>query len=414
MQNESPSPEERIGEVIDESYRLVQHIASGGMAAVYRAEHVRSRQPFAVKVLYRTLTDHPEFAARFQREVQAYRRVQHPHVVSAMDFGRLPDGCLYMVLEFIQGQDLCTRLFHEKPFMATRATKVALEVAQALVAAHGAGVVHRDLKPDNIMLIERGGDRDYVKVVDFGIAKIPVPGQALTAIGSVFGTPDYMAPEQARGAAVDARTDLYTLGIVTYEMLTGKPPFESENLSEVILAQIMNPPPPLPATVDPELAAVVMQLLEKDPNKRVQTAAELAERLEGIYARLSSPQPVYAPPPAMPAQPAYAQPVYAQHGYPPAGMPASAAPLPPAPFAAGPPLAAQPGLPPLPHTAVAQPPASYAPMPAASIPLPPPARLPAPRSSSKTTGCIVALIVLSALALLAWFIAQMLTGVWTV
>jgi serine/threonine-protein kinase len=408
--NESSPPEERVGQVIDESYRLVHHIASGGMAAVYRAEHVRSRQPFAVKVLYRELTDHPEFAARFQREVQAYRRVQHPHVVSAMDFGRLPDGCLYMVLEFIQGQDLCTRLFHEKPFSAARATKIALEVAQALVAAHGAGVVHRDLKPDNIMLIERGGDRDYVKVVDFGIAKIPVPGQALTAIGSVFGTPDYMAPEQARGAAVDARTDLYTLGIVTYEMLMGKPPFESENLSEVILAQIMNPPPALPATVDPELAAVVMQLLEKDPNKRVQTAAELAERLERLYARLSSPQPAY--PAALPAQPPYAQAPYPQPVYAPPAS--SAAPLPPVPYAGSPPLAAQPGLRPLPHAAMGQPAAAYAPMPVASIPLPPPAPLPAPRGSSKTTGCIVALIVLGALALLAWFIAQMLTGVWTV
>src|SRR5262249_10348382 len=161
--------------------------------------------------------------------------------------------------------------FNEKPFDSRRATKIALEVAQALVAAHAAGVVHRDLKPDNIMLIERGSDRDYVKVVDFGIAKIPVPGKALTAIGRVFGTPDYMAREQARGSGVDARTDLYALGIVTYEMLTGATPFENDNVSEVILAQIMKPPPPLPPYVDGELAELVMQLLAKEPDQRIQT-----------------------------------------------------------------------------------------------------------------------------------------------
>src|SRR5262249_24089313 len=151
---------------------------------------------------------------------------------------------------YIKGQDLLELLYREKPLDQVRAVKIALQVSLALIAAHNAGVVHRDLKPDNIMLVDRDGDPDYVKVVDFGIAKMaPRGGRALTALGSVFGTPDYMAPEQARGGQIDHRSDLYTLGVVLYEMLAGQTPFSSAsgNIADVILAQVTKPPPPLPA-----------------------------------------------------------------------------------------------------------------------------------------------------------------------
>ena len=286
------APEARLGQIIDERYRVVEHIASGGMASVYRAEHVHNRTPYAIKVLHPEFSGNPEIAARFQREVQAYRRVQHPHVVAAMDFGRLGDGCLYMVLEFIRGQDLCELLYREKPIDQVRAAKIALQVSLALVVAHAATVVHRDLKPDNIMLVERDGDPDYVKVVDFGIAKMAARGQALTALGSVFGTPDYMAPEQARGGQIDHRSDLYTLGTVLYEMLAGQPPFSGTNPAQVILAQVSQPPPPLPPHVDRELAGLVLKLLAKDPAHRVQSALELAEHFLSILRRLAPQHPV--------------------------------------------------------------------------------------------------------------------------
>lgn len=285
--SDSIPPEARVGEIVDGRFRLVAHLATGGMASVYRAEHVHNRQVFAVKVLNREYSKHPEASARFQREVQAYRRIHHPHIVAAVDFGRLEDGCLFMVLEFIQGQDLCDLLAHTKPLGAARAAKIAYQVSLALVAAHAVGVIHRDLKPENIMLIERGGDRDYVKVVDFGIAKVPTSGQALTALGSVFGTPEYMAPEQARGGQVDARTDLYTVGTVLYEMLAGTPPFVGSNIGELLVAQVTKPPPPLPASIDHELTALVLQLLAKDPAARVQSATELSERLRQVVLRLA-------------------------------------------------------------------------------------------------------------------------------
>ena len=289
-------PEARIGVVIDERFRIVEHLASGGMASVFRAEHIHNRQPFAIKILLPEYSAHPEVSARFQREVQAYRRIRHANVVAATDFGRLDDGCLYMVLEFIKGHDLCELLHRVHPLDQVRAAKIGLQVALALVAAHAAGVVHRDLKPENIMLIERDGDPDYVKVVDFGIAKVPTAGQALTTLGSVFGTPEYMAPEQARGGQVDHRTDLYTVGTVLYEMLVGRAPFESPNLPDIIIGQISKPPPPLPASVDPELAALIMQLLAKDPAQRVQSAGELSQRLRYILARLAPH--IVLPPPA--------------------------------------------------------------------------------------------------------------------
>src|SRR5262245_38128472 len=281
--------------MVDDRYRIVEHIASGGMAAVYRAEHVTTRATVAIKVLHAELSAEPEVAARFQREVQACRVINHPNVVAAIDFGRMADNCPFMLLEYTPGQDLCVVLHYQKPFDQARTVKIALQVCLALTAAHAVGVVHRDLKPDNIMLVQRDGDPDFVKVVDFGIAKMATrTNQPLTALGSVFGTPEYLSPEQARGNPIDHRSDLYTIGIVIYEMLSGATPFASDNLGQVLLAQLSKAPPPLPPTVDGELRILVSELLAKEAASRPQTAAEVATRLARILARLSPGHPVLA------------------------------------------------------------------------------------------------------------------------
>ncbi len=354
----------RIGEIVDEHYRVVEHIADGGMAAVFRAEHVNTRVSFALKVLHPEFSDNEEVAARFQREVQAYRRVQHPHVVGASDFGRLPDGSLYMVLEYVSGKDLCTVLFHEGPFAPDRAVKIALQVALGLVPAHAAGVIHRDLKPENIMLLDREDDPDFVKILDFGIARVPVRGQQLTVAGSVFGTPEYMSSEQASGSTVDERTDLYTLGIVLYEMLAGTSPFsERENAAQVILAQLTEPPPPLPAAIDRELSELVMRLLAKDPAERVQRATDLVLALHHIMLRIAPAHPVLRsptvtrfvtsasqrPPPTEPDTPALVLP-----------QPGAARGVPTAPMGASPPPAELAGAAPEQHAGVSSTPPAQA------------------------------------------------------
>ncbi len=405
-ENQDFQPEARLGEIVDARYRLVEHLGTGGMASVYLAAHVQTGAQAAIKVLHPALMDNAEMSERFRREAHAARSIRHPNVVSVWDFGRLPDGCHYMVLEYIPGEDLCMRLHREKPFAQVRAAKIALQVADALVTAHAAGVVHRDLKPDNIMLIERGGDTDFVKVVDFGIAKVAVQrGPALTTIGSVFGTPEYMAPEQARGVAVDQRTDLYTVGIVLYEMLVGRSPFAHEQFARVLIGQMSKAPPPLPSSIDPELAALVMQLLAKDPADRPQTAAELVARLRAVLARLSPNHPVLTPAAsasAAPQAPQAAPPAPPMHAAPSAAH----APSPPV-YAPAPPMHVMPSPPrgplPYPRHPVA-PHGAASPLLAGNVPVPMhgrPAAFGAARKRGGFAGCALALVFLALGLLLA-------------
>ena len=211
-----------LGTILAGRYRIEQLLGSGGMGAVYRAEHVHMRKAVAVKVLHREMTAFPEVVARFEREAVAAGRIDHPHVVSASDFGQLEDGSFYLALEFAEGHSLAKLVHTEGALQPERALRIARQIAEALQAAHGVGIVHRDLKPENVMLVVKDSDPDYVKVLDFGIAKIKVEGAAeqpaLTQIGTVFGTPEYMSPEQARGEPADARADLYTVGVILYEM----------------------------------------------------------------------------------------------------------------------------------------------------------------------------------------------------
>jgi eukaryotic-like serine/threonine-protein kinase len=275
-----------IGMTVAERYRIDQKLGEGGMGAVYKGEHILMQKFVAIKVLHREMTAMGEVVQRFEREAIAAGRIDHPNVATATDFGKLPDGAFFLVLEYAPGKPLTDVIEGEGgPLDETRALLIARQVASALGAAHGAGIVHRDLKPDNIMLIRKAGTDDFVKVLDFGIAKVDAPGaKQLTRIGTVFGTPQYMSPEQAQGKAVDRRADLYALGLILYEMLAGHPTFDSEELVGLLTAQMTETPAPLPPNVGREVAALVMKLLEKDPDARHQDAGEVVDALDALLA----------------------------------------------------------------------------------------------------------------------------------
>lgn len=288
----SEDPEDLIGLVVGERYRLIELVGKGGMGTVYRAEHVHIRKSFALKVLHRELTHHAEAVKRFEREAIAAGRIEHPNVATAIDFGKLPNGAFYLVLEYVQGRTLRQLLTAEKRLPIARAVHIARQIASALASAHGAGVVHRDLKPDNVMLVESSVEADWIKVLDFGVAKLrteDVPEEtAITRFGTVFGTPEYMSPEQALGQAVDASSDLYALGIMIYEMLIGRTPFADSQLVNVLSRQITEQPAPLPGTVLPALRQLVLQLLEKQPSARPASAELVVERLDELIPQMHS------------------------------------------------------------------------------------------------------------------------------
>jgi len=282
-----PEKPDLIDQVVADRYRVLALLGSGGMGSVYRAEHVHMRKVVALKVLHRELTCVPEIVARFEREAIAAARIEHPHVATATDFGKLDDGSFYLALEYVEGESLALRLSREGALPPGRASRIARQIASALGAAHAAGIVHRDLKPDNVMLVERGDNPDFVKVLDFGIAKVTaedMKGQpVLTQLGSVFGTPEYMSPEQAMGQAVDRRTDLYSLGVILHEMLSGQgTPFSGADMIAILTAHMVQPPPPLPDSVPAQLSAITMRLLAKRPEERFATANELVEALDQL------------------------------------------------------------------------------------------------------------------------------------
>jgi serine/threonine protein kinase len=289
-----------LGEVISDRYRVTQLLATGGTSTVYLAQHVHMLKQVAIKVLDAKAEKLPELVARFQREAIAGAHVQHPNIASATDFGQLPDGSYFLVLEYVAGKAL-SDLIDRGPVAPARAVAIVRQIAQALGAAHEVGVIHRDVKPNNVMLVD--GQNDVVKLIDFGFAqvrlsKVPTiavppdeprqPEKALTSVGVVLGTVAYMAPEAALGMlAVDARSDLYALGLVLYELLAGKHPFEATEPVQLFLQQRTMLPPAIATrspgvTVPPALEALVLKLLEKDPKDRYQSAPELIAALDAV------------------------------------------------------------------------------------------------------------------------------------
>jgi len=290
------SEDVRIGTVLSDRYRIDALIGEGGMGRVYSAEHVMMKKRLAVKVLRRELTTVPDVVARFEREAMAAANIDHPNVAAATDFGKLSDGSVFLVLEFVSGVSLRDEIA-EGPMPLERALHITQQIAAGLGSAHVQGIVHRDLKPENVMLVERGGDKDFVKVLDFGIAKVPIgevtqsapKDHLITKAGMVFGTPEYMSPEQALGQTVDGRADLYSLGVMLFEMLAGSRPFSSSNPVGILGQQLANPPPTFAerapdAHVPPAVEQIVQRLLARDRELRFSRASELVSVLDALLA----------------------------------------------------------------------------------------------------------------------------------
>jgi serine/threonine-protein kinase len=268
------------GKVIAEKWKVIEEIGAGGVGSVWRGEHVTMGRPVAIKVLHALFASQPEFRKRFEREARAASKLNHPACVSVLDFGEF-DGQLYLVMEYAAGRLLADRL-DQGTVEPIEAVMIARGIAAALRHAHSLGIVHRDLKPGNVILLDTAATGVPCKLLDFGLAKSVEGGEQLTMTGTVFGTPGYLSPEQAQGAAADARSDLYSLGIVMWEMLAGDKPFHGEDPIDVLRSHIHTPAPPVrefaPRT-SLQLDRVIARLLEKDPTKRFQTADELMTAL---------------------------------------------------------------------------------------------------------------------------------------
>ncbi|MGE5183001.1 MAG: serine/threonine-protein kinase [Acidobacteriota bacterium] len=283
-----------VGQTLDGRYFVQKKLGEGGMGVVFAAKHAVIERPLAIKVLKREATRDTATIHRFVQEAKAASRIGHPNIVDVTDFGTTPDGLTYSVMEHIDGTTLADVIKAAAPLPADRAVRIAVQIARALAAAHDKGIVHRDLKPGNVFLIDRDGRPDFVKIVDFGIAKVqPIEGSdpnapRLTRTGAVFGTPEYMAPEQAAGRSdTDRRVDIYALGTILYQMLVGKVPHKGGSMVRTIAMQMLDPIMP-PSRVDPKiqvapaLEAVVMKALAKDRDERYQTMGEFAAALDGI------------------------------------------------------------------------------------------------------------------------------------
>ena len=295
-----------VGETLDGRYFVQRKIGEGGMGVVFAVRHAVIERPLAVKVLKREVMRDDATLRRFVQEARAASRIGHPNIVDVTDFGKTAEGLTYCVMELVDGQTLAHTIRHASPFQLVRVLRIAAQIARALGVAHDKGIVHRDLKPENVFLVDRDGRPDFVKIVDFGIAKVaPLPGDAsanqprLTKVGSVFGTPEYMAPEQAAGRGdTDGRVDIYALGVILYEMLTGKVPHKGDSMVRTLAMQMLDPiVPPSHARPDlhisPEVEAVVMMALAKKRDQRYQTMGELLAALE-VLAKHVLPAPVGA------------------------------------------------------------------------------------------------------------------------
>ena len=281
--------EKLVGETLSEKYRLDEHIGGGGMGEVYRAEHVMMKKTVAVKVLRPEVVHHENVVERFRREAQAAANIDHPNVCGATDFGKTDDGDFYLVMEFLDGETLSERLAREGTVSADEAIAIGDAIAAALERAHELGIVHRDLKPDNVMLLSRPGEDRALKVLDFGVSRVQMAEDtpSITQTGAIFGTPQYMSPEQTSGEEVDLRADLYALGALLYELVAGRPVFQAEESVRVMAAHLEEPVVP-PSQVEgaiaipPDLERVILELLEKDPADRPQSATDVRGRLSQI------------------------------------------------------------------------------------------------------------------------------------
>ena len=290
-----------VGRTLPGGYVILDLVGIGGMGRVYRAEQTNLGRTVAVKIIHPHLVGEENAAARFITEARAASRLNHPNSVAVIDFGKTEDGQLYLVMEFLRGKDLARVAYEEGPLSFRRIISILRQTLAALSEAHHLGIIHRDLKPENIILEQTRTGQDFVKVVDFGLAKIRIDAVQpnITSPGIVCGTPEYMSPEQGRGDPLDARSDLYAVGVIFYQLLTGRLPFEAESPTQVVLMHITEQPQD-PRKVVPErsipslIADVCLMALAKDPNHRFANADEFADALSDAISQIESqvPKPI--------------------------------------------------------------------------------------------------------------------------
>src|SRR5215217_8663555 len=271
-------------DLLDGQFQILQKIGSGGMGSVYKAAQPAMNRMVAVKILHKKLVNRKDLMSRFRREARAMSHLTHPNTVKVLLYGELDDGSLYIVMEYLEGKNLNQMVRKEGPMPVERAIPILIQVCGALQEAHLQGIIHRDLKPENIFLSTNGGLKDFPKVLDFGLAKVTDrelrPGSVmLTQEGMVFGTPEFMSPEQAQGKTLDPRSDIYSLAVILYEVLTGKLPFDARTPMEYIQLHVTKAPILLDERIagksfPPGLGQVIGRALEKKPENRYATASE--------------------------------------------------------------------------------------------------------------------------------------------
>jgi len=283
-----------IGHLLADRYVIEELLGEGGMGRVYRARHMRMSRRFAVKVLFGDMAADAKARTRFSREAEAVSRLDHPNVLSVVDFGETEEGLLYLVMDYIEGRELHQLLAQEAPLSAQRVLALLRQLCRGLAHAHERNLVHRDFKTENVV-VTKGGDEEIAHIVDFGIAAVGEmmePEQRLTTEGMVLGTPAYMSPEQSTGEEVDERSDLFSLGVMLYEMLCGRLPFDGSAVA-IAKAHLAAEVPPIAVRVpglraDPRLEAVAMRLMAKDPGDRFQTARAIIAHLDAAFGRADS------------------------------------------------------------------------------------------------------------------------------
>ena len=293
-------------ELLGGQFRVLEKIGTGGMGSVYKAEQPAMNRMVAIKILHPKLAGRKDLTSRFRREARAMSQLTHPNTVKVFMYGELEDdGSLYIVMEMLEGRNLNQTVRKEGPLSVERAIPILIQCCGALQEAHDLGIVHRDLKPENIFLSKQGGMADYPKVLDFGLAKVTErqmqPGSViLTQEGMVFGTPEFMSPEQAQGKTLDARSDIYSLAVILYEVLTGKLPFSARTPMEYIQKHVTDPIIPLSERVPDRkfpkgLDDALAKALEKQPDNRYQTAGEFGEALRPFGGAAAQALPPVGP-----------------------------------------------------------------------------------------------------------------------
>ncbi|MCA9677956.1 MAG: serine/threonine protein kinase, partial [Myxococcales bacterium] len=280
------------------NYRILSRIGVGGMGAVYLAEHPLIGKRVALKVIHKELASNREVVGRFFNEARSVNRIGNEHIVEVHDLGQSPDGHYFFIMEYLEGRTLAQELGQQGVLAVPRVQHIGAQIADALGAAHSAGIIHRDLKPDNVMLMPRHGDPDFVKILDFGLAKMFMDGMAsnLTAQGVVLGTPQYMSPEACESKRdIDHRTDIYALGILLFQMLCGQVPFDGESMGSVLVKQVTQAPPApraLNPHIPPSVEQIILRCLTKSPDARFPTMIALRDALLDPDRYLASSPPV--------------------------------------------------------------------------------------------------------------------------